>query len=130
MKIPTVKVLWKEGTDLRERFGDINVVINKNDFDPDIHERIPVLLKKREAKVNIPPIDEGKRSLESCIEDEIVAMHEEDPEKENADFWLKDGRPEVKELRKRLETDDISASLRDSIYEEWSENKLSGSETG
>ena len=125
-KVPTIRVKFLND----EKYGDEVYSINKDTFDSDIHELAEPSLKKREAKANIPPIDEGKHSLESKILDAIVTMHEEDPEKENEDFWLKDGRPEVKELRKRLETDDISASLRDSIYEEWSENKLSGSETG
>lgn len=45
----------------------------------------------------------------------IQAMFDEDPEKQNPEFWLKNGKPEVKEIQRRSGLE-LSAAERDAAW--------------
>lgn len=114
----TMRVTWK-GDHFRDKFGDGVYVINADEFDSEIHEEVEPELKRRETKIEVK---DPENKTEDPVEIAITNMHAEDPEKENEDYWLKDGRPEVKEIVRRIPEDvEMSAKIRDEAYEKWSQ---------
>lgn len=60
----------------------------------------------------------GESPTESPLVRHIQQMMLQDPDRERDEWWVNDGRPEVAELRRRMNGARVSATERDAAYEQ------------